>query len=97
MAVLCGAVVPLVDVLLRILAGKVGVVVRLPQILGSRLAGMTFHDIETAGITRIPICKLFCDVRVWGGLDMLCLGWGRIISSAGGRRSNVPWCPSCRD
>ena len=59
MAVLRGAFVPFVNVLLRILVGEVDVVVRLPQMLGARLAGMTFRDIETARITRIPICKPF--------------------------------------
>ena len=61
MTVLCGTFVPLVNVLLRILAGEVDVVVRLPQMLGVRLAGITFRDIETARITRIPICYPFCE------------------------------------
>ncbi len=47
MAVLRGAVVPLVDVLLRILPGEVDVVVRLPQMLRACLAGMSVWDVKT--------------------------------------------------
>ena len=73
-----------VDVLLHILSGEVVVVVRLPQVLGARLAGKTFRHIETTGITCIPVCEAFHEVRVGGGL--LRLGRWRIISSASGRR-----------
>ncbi len=98
MAVLCAAPVPRVDVLLRILPGEVAVVVRLPQVLGARLAGMTILHVETTGITRIPVYISFHEVRVWWGLNLLCLGRRRIISSACGRRwSHVPWCPRRRD
>ncbi len=94
--VLHGAFIPLVDVLLRILAGEVDVMVRLPQLVGARLIGMTIRDIETARITRIPFCKPFREVQVQE-VFTLCLGWGRIISYGGGQRSHVPWCPSCHD
>ena len=73
MAVLRAAPVTRIDVLLRILSGEVAVMVRLPQVLGARLAGMTFRHIETTGITRIPVCESFHEVRVgkaccvWGG------------------------------
>ncbi len=98
MAVLRAAPVPRVDVLLRILPGEVAVVVRLPQVLGARLAGMTIRHVETTGITRIPVCISFHEVRVRWGLDLLCLGRQRIISSACGRRwSHVPWCPPRHD
>jgi len=83
-AVLCAAPVPRVNVLLRILMGEVAVVVRLPQVLGARLAGMTFRHIKTTGITRIPVSESFHEVREGGGL--LRLGRWRIISSACSRR-----------
>ena len=70
--VLHAAPVTRVGVLLRILSGEVAVVVRLPQVLGARLAGMTFRHIKTTGITRIPVCKSFHEVQVGGG----CCVWG---------------------
>ena len=66
--VLRAAPVTRVDVLLHILSGEVAVVVWLPQVLGVCLAGMTFRHIEITGITRIPVCKLFHEVQVGGGL-----------------------------
>ena len=97
-AVLRAASVPLVNVLLCILTGEVAVVFRLPQMLGARLVGMTFRHVIPTGITHIPVRKPFHEVRVRGGLDLLCLGRWCIISSACcGRRSHVPWCPSCHD
>ncbi len=84
MAVLRAAPVTRVNVLLRILLGELAAVVRLPQVLGARLADMTFRHIETTGITHIPVCKSFHEVRVCGGL--LRLGRWRIISSANGQR-----------
>jgi hypothetical protein len=45
-----------VNILLRILPGEVEVVVRLPQVLMARLAGMTISHVTTTGITRIPVC-----------------------------------------
>ena len=83
MAVLRAAPVTRIDVLLRILSGEVAVMVRLPQVLGARLAGMTFRHIETTGITRIPVCESFHEVQVGGGL--LRLGRWRMISSASGQ------------
>ncbi len=108
MAALCAAPVPRVDVLLRILSGEVAVVVRLPQVLGARLACMTIRHVKTTGITGIPVCIKFHKVRVRWGFYWLCLGrWGFywlclgrrcIISSACGRRwSHVPWCPPRHD
>jgi hypothetical protein len=92
--VLRAAPIPRINVLLRILMGEVAILVQLSQMLGVRLAGMSLHHVETTGISRIPICKPFHDVQVWGGLDLLCLGWRRIISSDCGRRySHVPWFP----
>jgi hypothetical protein len=92
------APVPHVNVLLRILPGEVAVVVRLPQVLGARLAGMTVLHVETTVITCIPVCISFHEVRVRWGLNLLCRGRRRIISSACGRRwSHVPWCPPRRD
>jgi hypothetical protein len=79
-AVLRAAPVPRVDVLLHILVGEVAVVVRLSQILGAHLAGVTFRHNETTGITRIPVCESFHEVQVGGGL--LRLGQWHIISFA---------------
>ena len=84
MAVLLAAPVTRVDVLLHILSGEVAVVVWLPQVLGVCLAGMTFRHIEITGITCIPVCESFHEVRVGGGL--LRLERWRILSSTSGRR-----------
>jgi len=91
------ALLPLVDVLLRILSGEVDVVVRLPQMVRACLAGMSVWDVKTTQTTRVPIHKLLCEVQVRGGLDMLRLWWCCKISSANGWRSHVPRCSSRRD
>ena len=47
MVVLHAAPTPRIDVLLRILMGEVAVLVRLPQMLGARLAGMSLRHVKT--------------------------------------------------
>ena len=98
MAVFSCAVVPLIDVLLCILPGEVDVVVRLPRMWRACLTCMSVWDVETTGITCIPIHIPLCEVRVRRGLDMLRRGWCPIISSAAcGLQRHVPCCSSCCD
>ena len=48
MAVLSGASVPLLDVLLRILSGEMDVVIRLAHVMWASFAGMSIGYVKTA-------------------------------------------------
>ena len=78
MVVLCAAPAPRIDVLLRILMGEVAVLVRLPQMLGAHLAGMSLRHVKTTGITHIPVCEPFHDVP-WVAAHNILRLWPEVV------------------